>query len=437
MKRKSLVAVLIIIPACLIAQQRKKQSSDFTRLQATYHTLRALQNLDECYQQIYIESSKWIHSVLNVEKTLLEHSINSKYPAIKLSIDENIKLTSDKLCKDSIDEVIDEIYQQIGYTNQIMNNLRVFEDYVDSIEYRSVKWLGIKDMFVQQMIPLHVVISHKLNRIIVSYRNQVQTMLESLPPNMKKKIDFENIVSTLDYYYNVVDSKKYLNTVFLLTFHWIYLPEDSISKNALQRLVKNGYSLPGNKIIYPGHVGMDKDTLIDLSRHITESLSTPESYEDPITLFMCEDVIESEMGFYLRKIALRLTDMQANAELDLDASITNLNKPKALVKHQDIIKLLDNDRDSFLIMIESLKEKFLKDGNASSYEAIHNLKFEDLYPGIISIYDRLFTHEEIKDILKFRTSSTGKKLQQQNLNLSIETLKYIVGYINKLAAGKQ
>jgi hypothetical protein len=50
----------------------------------------------------------------------------------------------------------------------------------------------------------------------------------------------------------------------------------------------------------------------------------------------------------------------------------------------------------------------------------------------VPIYDKRFTHEEIKEILAFQQSAVGKKLNGLSIELSMEIVMVTNAYIKRL-----
>jgi hypothetical protein len=430
MRSFTLTIFLFFILSLSSTAQQKHKFPERQEIASAFKILKALHKLDEIYSTIHLGTAKWVYDP-SYDKEELRQVIES-YSQFPASIARLVENSHDKFLSDSISSLFKKISVHVDHANHVMKTLNDFDAYVNAEgEGRSAKWKSLDKQFAHQISVEHRSVTTSISYLIEGYRDHLKTLIAA--PGMEDKKDFEPDVAAmkLEGFYDITTKAAYIRHLIHNTFMWVYVPEDMVSKNRLTRFLATGFGpTPG------AYFKEVTDSLMASSHSITTMLRTPADYQNPSIVFECESLVEMQSK-NIKQLVLYMSEAQNRMELQLESHFADPEEAKVIQKRMDIIKLLENNSRTFALTLGPLKTAFLKTGNTTALEALESIRYEQLYDGLIPIYDRIFTHEEIKEILAFQNSKTGRKLQDNSMTISMEIFDYITTYINKVLEEKK
>jgi hypothetical protein len=203
--------------------------------------------------------------------------------------------------------------------------------------------------------------------------------------------------------------------------NWVYRPADTLSKKFFSDILYSYYGSLIKTIENDAESGSEEtfestreclaamDKLYkEVIEIIEESLVNDEDYHNPMKMMIAEEAFIFNAG-HLFSTALILLEKNKKSEREAFEAI--FSDDQAL-KLADIKKMLRYSMPP----IQSLNKE-----DAASQA----LAKEELLHRVALIYAKKFTHSEIKEILAFQKSKTGKKIQRQKNSILLELAKQV------------
>lgn len=391
-----------------------------------------LNKLDDFTASIYTNSLNWIYLVTDQRsKENLRDQILVELPKIK----EQISATNSGIeFTNRLTNLMSSIDSMTSVAKVIMKELAVFEDYEDSTGSYSDNYKICKTRIEQVILPQYRSIDAVIEKEITSEEKQLAVILsDASSTHVKSQIDW----SLIEYRYKTLSDKfrvkKLINQLLSGSVNWVYRGYDSVSKEQLIRnvnvdskeleirLVENNESWDIRSQVMTQFLINSLDTIVvHLQMNIMSTLSMEADYEDGLVHLLAEDEIQNGILPRCLSIQYSVEEILMDEIEKMKNSISELSGKK----DNDIRKMLQYNYSTLKLMIN--------EANKSNPQ----FSIDDLIDAIIPVYSKRFTHEEIKDILKFQNSRVGKKMHKNSESILLETMEATSNYYKSIPTKK-
>jgi hypothetical protein len=433
MKYTLLILLFSFTFSITIAQKKSKQNYELDDLSTNIKLTENLFDLREVYQHIYLDMTGWVFSLPNQE---LKHEVEVRYPELKFSTYELANHSKNRSLPDTLNVLFTEVFSQINHANVIMNTLDTYEKYEDSTGTLQ----SIKQFFLKEVMPQNQKIEHHLAKVLEQRKIEMTLQLNTLLSSNSTKGLLEEIKDLVESTYVMDEVKQYLWEINKNAFLVGYLDDNAFAKVELKRILSNPIlyqdSSLHDRTTAAGWFNIpvlkeDLDTLIFTSSKIMQMLdSTSRDYQGRWAKFLVQSKVDDVVHpHYLNLINFIGTDLNA-CRYRVVALLADPSSNQISKKQADIMRLIQNNRVDFTTVYASVTRKFTKEGNLKAVQTLDNLGEDVLMKSMVPVYEKLFTHAEIKEILKFQSSKTGKKLQQNSFALWVQATEAVSAYVN-------
>jgi hypothetical protein len=424
--------ILILIYNLVLSQDKSVQDSQ-RKINQSIDRILLLNNLDGIASGIYTNSLSWVYLITDqTSKRKLREQIIFELPKIKEQMSA-ANLGSE--FSDRFSSLMSSVDDLASVAKVMMKELMVFEDYVDdSTEFDSENYKIWKRRMDQEILPRYQSIDAAIEKEISSEEKQLAAILsEARSVHLKPQIDW----SLIEYRYKILADKfklRKLNSQILSGgISWVYRRYDSLSKEQLvksidvdskelqSKLIENSESWDIKDQLMTEFLINSLDTIVvHLRMSIIETLNTEADYDDGMILLLAEDEIQN--GIIPRFLFIQsLIEENLTSEVErMKNSISELSGEK----NSDVRKMLQYNYSTLKLVIN--------EANKSNPQ----FSLDDLIDAIIPVYSKRFTHEEIKEILKFQNSKVGKKMHKNSESILLETIEATSNYYKSIPTKK-
>jgi hypothetical protein len=398
---KKILFLTILLSYTYFAQSQKKATDDqLGRVNQFIDKIDFLNSIDLCNKEIYIRAINWIYLPSNEDsKQVLRDLLFIQTP----EFDE--MLTSNKFKLNQPELIKEELMQYVASIKSNILLLPTFEDYYDTAGYPTVKY---KEAEVNLTMEIQTK-SKKFQNLIKEIKNQEKNDLYKILDTNSKQPTYSMIAQqyqSIDYIYETQMLNWELNSKAVF---WVYQPQDSLSKAALIKNVSTTYIETQNnlKSLDDTQINSIIDDLTKLRDgiiQIMELLKTEEDHELALNRLLAEDQLDTEILPNYSSLKLSIEQVLQIKRNELKTILSgNLDE-----KTEDIKKMVKYNHPLLQYYIQQANPEF---------------DFESLVNKLVPIYSKRFTHQEIKEILKFQNSKIGKKLRKYSDEILIESLR--------------
>lgn len=410
--------IFILVCATGYSQQKDKQTK--TAAKKAVDRWDYLNTASRIAQGLYTHSLCWVYLPAEQDsKQELRNLLFLETPKFK----EQKEALGNGIMNSSIDSITIYIDHLAALSTENIKNLLTFEDYYDSTGNRSIKYANAELNLSANIIPDYHKLMTLINYSVQAERNIINQFLASTPGN-NSKFNPEEVEERFQSLTEKIALRDLSWRLFAESVNLANRGYDSITRKGLLADTRvNPKFKPADETEeqVSEEIIQSFESLRNAVLAITESLETKADFDDPTTVFLAQEQIESVL---LPEVLLRMEPAMnksiANAFYQLKMSISE-----------------DSDRKNSDI------RTMLKYNNATlqligSEAARSNPQFDidDLLDEMVPAYAKRFTHEEIKEIIKFQNSRVGKKLQKNNTSIMIEIMQITKDYLEKISQEK-
>jgi hypothetical protein len=404
--------ILFLILLFLVGCDQKKQETQKSVYDAVW---RIVYLHEQAYRarELYTYSQDWVYRHGGSDGEALRNAVFFNAMAMRES---NVKTAA-------YDSIKNGVARLSRLAEQTMERLRKYEDYYDAGDNES-------QAFIQGKARLDKEMTSQLQSVRTAIQQQLaaekQTLDALLASNTLSEKKITAVNAGLQSVEAIAQTREINLDIYAGAMSWIYRPHDTASKAKLTQDLATPLMLAGKKI--PGDtsattVAQIEELLTAVRAACKEgiiTLTTDQDYEDPTKVFLAENVIESELAPNATGVSHFATPLFRDR---VEQLMMTLADDQAL-KEADIRRLL-RKQVSIHRFVENHRSKY------------PDLKQDELVDVIVPLYAERFSHEEIKEIIRFQESTAGKKMEQYSGELQAETKQTMERYLEKLPLGRQ
>jgi hypothetical protein len=410
--RKILLPLLVLI-SFVSYGQKKAQREIQKSIVASIDRLVYLHDQHYRANKIYTYSISWASIAEFVE----DREVLQKTMIDKLSAPEAVVLPA---AYDSINRGI-ALLESLAQKNMLL--LAEFSDYYMP-ELPDDSTVRPSPQATEARQRVDVALTQQFERVSGIMKRQLVAEKQALDALLAKNIlpaeSAGTLTENLHASEKLTEAREYSLRVYGGSISWLFRRHDTVAKARLLKDIESPVRLVDNIDIKAAAMRSDRARIEELmidnsiqSHNSIATIETDEQYDDPITVLLAEDAIQSAMSVNMIEIDRLSKALLRDAIEEIKLSMADDQEQK----NADIRRMLRDSKTIDLYIL--LMEKQIPDFNKDAFIEM-----------VVPTYAKRFSHDEIRQIIKFQKTSAGKKLNQYSADIAVEIMKSVIEKIN-------